>query len=130
MLPVDLDSPYLLESANLRRSIPQRGGALVTEYFTQRNPNKGTFPHRNRIITGLSCGVLLLQAKLKSGTMIYARHAKEQNRDVFVCLDRPRPRRARRLPRLLEDGAKAVDSGEEILAEYQLRFARRARRWW
>lgn len=126
VLPVDLDSPYLLESANLRRSIPQRGGALVTEYFTQRNPNKGTFPQRNRIITGLSCGVLLLQAKLKSGTMIYARHAKEQNRDVFVCLDRAAgPEGQEGCLSLLEDGAKAVDSGEEILAEYQLRFARR-----
>lgn len=126
VLPVDLGSPYLLQSANLRRAIPQRGGALVSEYFTQRNPNKGTFPQRNRIITGLCCGVLLLQAKLRSGTMIYARHAKEQNRDVFVHLSREMgPAGQEGCLSLLEDGAKEVSRGEHILEEYALRFSRR-----
>ena len=87
VLPVDLGSPYLVESASLRRTIVQRGGALVSEYFTQRNPNKGTFPHRNRLITGMCCGGGDYPGQAeKAGTMIYARHAKEQDRDVFVVL--------------------------------------------
>ena len=62
--PCGPGSPYLVESASLRRTIVQRGGALVSEYFTQRNPNKGTFPHRNRLITGMCCGVVIIQAWL------------------------------------------------------------------
>ena len=125
VLPVDLGSPYLVESASLRRTIVQRGGALVSEYFTQRNPNKGTFPHRNRLITGMCCGVVIIQARLKSGTMIYARHAKEQDRDVFVVLGPEGSPGQEGCLSLLEDGAKAVANGEDVLEEYALRFRQR-----
>lgn len=125
VLPTDLDSPYLSSNASLRRSILQSGGALVSEYFSQRNPDRGTFQVRNRLISGLSCGMLLIQAGGKSGTMIYAKHAKEQNRDLFVY---PGPEGAEEFVgsrALLMDGAMAVSSGEEILEEYTVRFQRR-----
>lgn len=118
VLPVSLDSTYVTENSKLRSMICAHGGALVTEYFSQLQPDRGTFAVRNRLITGLSRGVLLIQAARKSGTMIYASHALEQNRDVFVWpgeLDSDDFAGSRDL---LTDGARAVYCGEDILAEY------------
>ena len=114
VLPVALNSPYLSKNHFLRQSILEKGGALLTEYFAQQTPGFGTFQVRNRLITGLACGVLLLQAARKSGTVMYASFAKEQNRDVFVW---PGPQGDPAFAGgwdLLEDGAKAVERGEEI----------------
>ena len=77
---------------------------------------------RNRLITGLSCGVLLIQAARKSGTVMYARFAKDQDRDVFVW---PGERDSTAFAGgwdLIADGAKAVSHGEDILEEYAHRF--------
>lgn len=118
VLPVSLDSTYITENAKLRAMICSHGGALVTEYFSQQRPEYGTFQVRNRLITGLSRGVLLIQAARKSGTMIYASHALDQNRDVFVY---PGPKDSPEFAgswELIGDGAKAVACGEDILAEY------------
>lgn len=64
VLPVALNSPYLSKNHFLRQSILEKGGALLTEYFAQQTPGFGTFQVRNRLITGLACGVLLLQAAI------------------------------------------------------------------
>ena len=127
VLPVALNSPYLSKNHFLRQSILEKGGALLTEYFAQQTPGFGTFQVRNRLITGLACGVLLLQAARKSGTVTYASFAKDQNRDVFVW---PGPQGDPAFAGgwdLLEDGAKAVERGEEILEEFQYRFAGRGK---
>lgn len=82
----------------------------------------GGFQTRNRLITGLCDGVVLIQAAMKSGTIIYARHAADQNRDVFVY---PGPAGAAEYAgsqALLRDGAKAVSCGEDVLEDYALRF--------
>ena len=127
VLPVALNSSYLAKNAFLRESILDRGGALLTEYFSQQTPVHGTFQARNRLITGLSCGVLLIQAARKSGTMLYAAHAKDQNRDVFVYPGPPEDPAFAGGRELLADGAKGVTCGEEILEEYEWRFQRRGR---
>ena len=127
VLPVALNSPYLSKNHFLRQSILEKGGALLTEYFAQQTPGFGTFQVRNRLITGLACGVLLLQAARKSGTVMYASYAKDQSRDVFVW---PGPQGDPAFAGgwdLLEDGAKAVERGEEILEEFQYRFAGRGK---
>ena len=127
VLPVALNSPYLSKNHFLRQSILEKGGALLTEYFAQQTPGFGTFQVRNRLITGLACGVLLLQAARKSGTVMYASYAKNQNRDVFVW---PGPQGDPAFAGgwdLLEDGAKAVERGEEILEEFQYRSAGRGK---
>ena len=127
VLPVALNSPYLSKNHFLRQSILEKGGALLTEYFAQQTPGFGTFQVRNRLITGLACGVLLLQAARKSGTVMYASYAKDQNRDVFVW---PGPQGDPAFAGgwdLLEDGAKAVERGEEILEEFQYRSAGRGK---
>lgn len=125
VLPVDLDSPYINKNAGLRREICQRGGVLLSEYFSQRNPAMGGFQARNRLITGLCCGVVLIQAAAKSGTVMYARFAADQNRDVFVYPGPPGAPEYAGSRALLEDGAKAVTCGEEVLEDYVLRFGRR-----
>ena len=122
VLPVALNSSYLAKNAFLRESILDRGGALLTEYLSQQTPVHGTFQARNRLITGLSCGVLLIQAARKSGTVMYASFAKDQNRDVFVWPGlRDDPLFAGGWD-LIEDGAKTVERGEEVLEEYSRRF--------
>lgn len=131
VLPVSLESGYLTSSDRLRKTVVERGGILVTEYFSQENPFHGTFPLRNRLITGLSTGVVLVQAKAKSGTMLYASSALDQNRDVFVY---PGPEGLENSPAfagsasLIRDGAKAVYNGEEVLADYSWTAAPRPAR--
>ena len=122
VLPVALNSPYVSQNAFLRESIVDKGGVLLSEYFSQQSPGFGTFQARNRLITGLACGVLLIQAARKSGTSMYATHAKNQDRDVFVF---PGPKDDPAFAGgwdLIADGAKAVQRGEEILEEYEHRF--------
>lgn len=127
VLPVALNSPYVSQNAFLRESIVDKGGVLLSEYFSQQSPGYGTFQARNRLITGLACGVLLIQAARKSGTSMYATHARNQDRDVFVY---PGPKDDPAFAGgwdLIADGAKAVRYGEEILEEYDLRFQDRHR---
>lgn len=123
VLPVSLDSTYITQNAKLRKMILSHGGALLTEYFSLSSPLYDTFHQRNRLITGLSRGVLLIQAAKKSGTIGYANHALDQNRDVFVYPGPPgagasAPEFAGSRA-LIEDGARAVTCGEDILADYE-----------
>ena len=122
VLPVALNSSYLSQNAFLRESILEKGGALVSEYFSQQSPVFGTFQARNRLITGFSCGVLLIQAGLKSGTMLYAARAKDQDRDVFVYPGSQGDPAFAGGWGLIADGAKSVLCGEDILEEYDRRF--------
>lgn len=78
-----LDVIYPSENASLARSIVS-SGALVTEYPLGAKPDRGNFPARNRIISGLSLGTLVTQAGEKSGALITAYHALEQGREVFA----------------------------------------------
>ena len=123
VLPVSLDSTYVTQNARLRKMIVSHGGALLTEYFSLSSPLYDTFRERNRLITGLSRGVLLIQAAQKGGTISYAGHALDQNRDVFVYPGPPGaggsgPEFAGSRA-LIADGARAVTCGEDILADYE-----------
>lgn len=86
VLPCGLDYPYLMDNANLRREIIDRGGALLTEYPMQTPVQRGAFQTRNRLISGMAHGVLVAEAPEKSGALITARYAVEQNREVFVFI--------------------------------------------
>ncbi len=75
---------YPEENKLLCKEIIQKGGAILTEYEPNSKPEKMHFPARNRLISGLSNGVLVVEAKEKSGTLITVDHALDQGKDVFI----------------------------------------------
>ena len=103
-------------------------GCILSEFIPGTPPAAWNFPKRNRIISGLSCGVLVVEAPEKSGALITANQALEQGRDVFVVpgnIDVPTFVGSNRL---LRDGAIAVSSGWDILSEYEAIYPDKIRR--
>lgn len=84
VLGCGLDVIYPPENQELYKQIIQSGGAIITEYPLGTMPMKQHFPERNRIISGLSDGVLVVEARRRSGTMITVGHALEQGKDVYA----------------------------------------------
>jgi DNA processing protein len=93
-------------------------GSVISEYPLGTRPAKWTFPQRNRIISGLSRGVVVVQAPERSGALITARLALEQGRDVFAVPGNITNRTSEGTNRLIRDGAKLVMSVNDILDEY------------
>lgn len=100
----------------------EQNGCLISEYPPETKPDKWNFPRRNRIISGLSCGVLVVEAPVKSGALITARQALEQGRDVFVTPGNVGIASCEGSNALLRDGAIMVTSGWDILSEYVHRY--------
>ena len=106
----------------------EKYGCLMTEFPPGTPPIGRNFPRRNRIISGLGCGVLVVEAPEKSGALITARLAADQGRDVFVVPANIDVESARGSNALMRDGAIPVSSGWDILSEYRYQFPGKVRR--
>ena len=121
------DMVYPLSNRALFKDVEDYG-CILSEFAPGTQPAKWTFPKRNRIISGLSNGVLVVEAPEGSGALITANHALEQGRDVFVVpgnIDQPGFVGSHRL---LRDGATLVSSGWDILSEYAALYPDRIHR--
>ncbi len=107
---------YPAQNRSLSQEIPLRG-AVVTEYPTGVPPRPENFPRRNRIIAGLSHGVLVVEAALRSGSLITARIALEHGREVFAIPGSIHNPMARGCHALIRQGAKLVETAEDVLEE-------------
>ena len=106
---------YPRQHAALAAEIVDGGGALVSEYPDDRAPRKHQFPERNRLISGLSLGVVIVEATTKSGSLITARMAAEQGREVMAVPGPVTSPLSGGCHRLLKSGAALIESADDVL---------------
>jgi len=117
---IDDNSIYPSENLNLVKKIISSGGAVISEYEPGTKSEIWFFPERNRIISGLSRGVLVVEAPEKSGALITARVALEQNREVFAIPGSIFSKNSIGTNNLIKSGAKMVTTVDDILEELNL----------
>tara|TARA_Y100000780_G_scaffold124792_1_gene112374 strand:+ start:1079 stop:2191 length:1113 start_codon:yes stop_codon:yes gene_type:complete len=115
-----LDNCYPRRHRKLAEAIVEHGGALVSELWPDAGPHPSQFPRRNRIISGLSLGTLVVEASLNSGSLITARLALEHNREVFAMPGSIHNVQARGCHRLLREGACLVEQVQDVFDALRL----------
>lgn len=121
VLGCGLGTDYLRDNQALRAKI-RNNGALVTEYSPFTKPSRTTFPMRNRIISGLSVGVLVVEASVKSGSLITANFALEQNRDVYAVPVSVLSTDFAGTNKLIDDGARVATKPQHLIEAYAAEY--------
>jgi DNA processing protein len=119
VLGCSLDQIYPAENRSLAEKMEESGGCVMSEFCLGTTPDRQTFPMRNRIVSGLSKGVLVIEAARASGAMITAKQALEQGRQVFAVPGRIDHPQSGGCHQLLKEGARLVESVEDVLAEFE-----------
>jgi len=107
------------DNISLARNIIEKGGAVISEFPMELSPTRRTFPMRNRVISGLCCGVLVIEAGVKSGSLITAGCALEQGRMVFAVPGRANSPLSKGCNKLIKDGAILTENLDDILKEFE-----------
>ncbi len=118
VLPSSLDVQYSLGEGSLRDEIVESGGCVITEYPVNTNVTKGSYLVRNRIITGLCNALVVVKARMNSGTMLLASIAKRQNKDIFVVPGELYDEYSEGTNQLLKENAIPLLSFEGVLQQY------------
>lgn len=119
VLGCGVDIIYPKQNQNLYHEIINNGGLIISEYNPGTEADTKYFPQRNRIVSGLSMGVLVIESAYRSGTSITAKFAVEQGKKVFCIPNNIEEITAVGNNRLIQEGAKLVTSVEDILEEYK-----------
>ncbi|MBU0573431.1 MAG: DNA-processing protein DprA [Candidatus Margulisbacteria bacterium] len=114
-----LDRVFPPGNLSLAEEILEKGGAWVSEFAPGVHAEKWTFPARNRIISGLSLGTIVVEGGYKSGAMITAKYANDQGREVFAVPGNINLEQSKGPHWLIKQGAKLVESVEDILEEFE-----------
>lgn len=117
VLGTGINQVYPKENARLVEEIVASGGAVVSQFPLETPPLKENFPYRNRIISGLSYGVLLVEASERSGSLITARLATEQNREVMAVPGNITSKNSFGTNYLIKSGAKLVQQWQDVVSE-------------
>lgn len=114
-----LDTAYPKENRNLQAYLAQHH-LLLSEYAPNEKPLKYHFPERNRIIAGLAKGIIVAEAQMRSGSLITCEYALNEGRDIFAIPGSITDGKSAGCHLLIQEGAKCITSGLDILSEYQL----------
>jgi DNA processing protein len=117
VLGTGIDVVYPLENEELYKQIAKRG-LIISEYPFHTKPQAPNFPRRNRIVSGLSKGVLVVEADIRSGSLITAHQALEQGRDVYAVPGTPYDGKSAGCNKLLKEGAILVENSDDVLENF------------
>lgn len=109
---------YPKENEKLYKKILETNGTIISEYFIDVSPSKEKFPMRNRIVSGMSSGIVVVEAKKRSGSLITAHLGLEQGKEIFAIPGNITNENSEGTNELIRDGAKMVLKLEDILEEY------------
>lgn len=122
VMPCGFGYDYLKANENLRENIIQNNGCIITEFPPKYPVKQGAFQIRNRLMSALSLGTVIIEAGERSGALITARHALEQGKDIFVIPGKPNLPQYIGSNKLLRDGAKPLLEARDVFYEYQAQF--------
>ncbi|MBQ8551079.1 MAG: DNA-processing protein DprA [Clostridia bacterium] len=118
IMPCGFGYDYLSENENLRENIILNGGAVITEFLPKTPVGRSAFQVRNRLMSALTLGTVIIEAGERSGALITARHALEQGKDIFVIPGNPTLPQYIGSNNLLRDGAKPLLTAKDVFFEY------------